>query len=56
MEEWEATMLMHLTRDLVEMRQKECGHLCIENHAPELLAKLKFAWNDPHGYLQRAGF
>ncbi len=29
-----------LTVRLTELRQKECGHLAIENFAPELFAKL----------------
>jgi len=32
--------LCRLTFALTELRQKECPHLCIENFAPELLAKL----------------
>lgn len=46
-------MLGRLAAELTRLRQAECGHLCIENFAPELLARLKFAWNDPHGYLHR---
>ena len=29
-----------LTVRLTELRLKDCPHLCIENYAPELLAKL----------------
>jgi hypothetical protein len=53
MEQWEVDYLMRFARELTELRLRECGHLCIENYAPELLAKLKFAWSDPHGYLFR---
>lgn len=36
--------LCKMTVDLTELRQNECKHLCIENFAPELLAKLIFEY------------
>jgi hypothetical protein len=33
-------ILCDLTFKLTEIRQKECHHLCLENFAPELLARL----------------
>jgi hypothetical protein len=33
-------ILADLTFRLVQLRQNECKHLCIENTAPEILAKL----------------
>ncbi len=35
---------------LTELRLKECGHLCIENFAPELLAKMIGATNSGLSY------
>ena len=32
--------LCKLTVELTKLRQNECKHLCIENFAPELLARL----------------
>ena len=38
-------ILCDIVVKLTELRQKECAHLCIENYAPELLAKLMAATN-----------
>lgn len=32
--------ICNLTVELTALRQKECGHLAVENFAPELFAKL----------------
>jgi len=36
----ELKIIADLTFRLTELRQRECGHLCIENFAPELFEKL----------------
>ena len=36
----ELETLSHLTIELTKLRLSGCDHLCIENFAPELLAKL----------------
>lgn len=49
----EMEILTNLALELTRMRQEQCPMLVIETFAPETLAKLKFAWHDPHGYLNR---
>lgn len=40
----ELKVIAELTKDLVAMRQKECGHLCIENIAPQIFGDLLKAY------------
>ncbi len=35
--EYELELIFKLTVELVQLRQSECKHLCIENAAPEIL-------------------
>lgn len=44
------TAICDLTVRLTELRLKGCGHLCIENYAPELLAKLLGAFRSDLSY------
>jgi len=36
----ELKVIAAMTIKLTKLRQEECAHLCIENFAPELMAKL----------------
>jgi hypothetical protein len=36
----ELKVIADMTVRLIELRQRECAHLCIENAAPELFIKL----------------
>jgi len=40
-------ILADLVVKLTELRLQDCRHLCIENYAPELLAKLVYAVQYP---------
>lgn len=39
-----------LTVKLTELRQRDCPHLCIENFAPEVFAKLCAAYAEPFNF------
>ena len=39
----ELRVIADLTVRLTELRLKGCAHLCVENYAPEVFAKLVYA-------------